>query len=310
MEMGEQFSDKRNKFVIIWVAVLAVFVVLVLAGIKFQGKSPSLEDTVGNLIKKNEVLSEMKVNLLKSVEAEKSAVLADTDEASQSFADQSLLATAAANEGLRKLDLLIEEGGISDEKKLLGEFDRCWAEFRKIDKVLLDLAVQNTNIKAVKLSYTEGGEAMSRFEQALTDLIEASLSSAAESQIVELALKGLSAGHKIHYLQAPHIVASSDEKMDELEADMRRADEQVRSSLNALDLLVGEEGRASLMAAQKAYAEFVKVNAQVIDLSRKNTNIMSMELSLGKKRKVTAQCQEILGALQEAVRSRTFKATR
>jgi hypothetical protein len=52
------------------------------------------------------------------------------------------------------------------------------------------------------------------------------------------------------------------------------------------------------------------VTAEVIKLSRQNSNIKSLELSLGKKRKLTAQCDEILAALQETVQRRTFKATR
>jgi hypothetical protein len=41
-----------------------------------------------------------------------------------------------------------------------------------------------------------------------------------------------------------------------------------------------------------------------------NTNIRSFELSLGRKRKIAAQCDEVLTGLQEAVLDRSFKATR
>jgi hypothetical protein len=54
----------------------------------------------------------------------------------------------------------------------------------------------------------------------------------------------------------------------------------------------------------------MKVTGEVISLSRENTNVKSLELSLGKKRMISAQCEETLSALQEAIRSRTFKATR
>jgi hypothetical protein len=64
------------------------------------------------------------------------------------------------------------------------------------------------------------------------------------------------------------------------------------------------------LQAKTAFSEFMEVTAEVIKLSRQNSNIKSLELSLGKKRKVTAQCDEILVAFQEAVQSRTFKATR
>jgi hypothetical protein len=53
-----------------------------------------------------------------------------------------------------------------------------------------------------------------------------------------------------------------------------------------------------------------KVNAEILDLSRRTGNVRSLAISLGPKRKVTAECQDLLGALQEAVRSQTLKATR
>jgi len=308
--MRKRLSDKRTRLIVAWATIVITLTALVLLGIRFQGKNLRLEDALGNIIEKSEVLSDIKVNLLKSVEAEKSSVLADTDEASKTFADQSVQATAAVNDDLRKLHRLVEEEGISEEMKLLGEFDSCWTEFQRIDQVLLGLAVQNTNIKAARLSYTEGCEVMKLFEQALSNLIEASLAVAEEAQIVGLAFQALSAGQKIHCLEAPHILASSDQHMDEIEGEMKIADEQVKSSLKALDDLVNEEGKAPLIEAKKAYTEFAKVNAEVIELSRQNTNIKSMELSLNRKRKVTAQCEDVLGALQEAVRSRTFRATR
>jgi hypothetical protein len=49
---------------------------------------------------------------------------------------------------------------------------------------------------------------------------------------------------------------------------------------------------------------------RILEWSRQNTNIKSFELSLNRKRKITAQCEEILTKLQDAIQSRTFKATR
>jgi hypothetical protein len=309
-DMSVRLLGKNIKPVMIGLGTLAVLGLLILVAVQFHGSSFRLEDVIGNMMKKDEVVSEMKINLLKSVEAEKSAVLADTDEESQTFAEESIQASAAVDGGLHRLRLLVEEGGVADEKRILGEFESCWEKFKKIDQMLLELAVQNTNIKAVKLSYTQGSEAMSRFGQCLTKLSENSLSSARDGRIVELVLQALSAGHQIHYFQAPHIVTSSDERMDEIEADMKKAEGQVKTSLKALNDLVAEEGKPWLMEAKKAYAEFAIVNDEVIRLSRQNTNVKSLELSLGKKRRITAQCEEVLNALQEALRSKTFKATR
>jgi len=62
--------------------------------------------------------------------------------------------------------------------------------------------------------------------------------------------------------------------------------------------------------AEAAYHEFANVTVKIIELSRQNTNIKSFELSLNRKRNITSQCEEILTSLQDAVQSRSFKATR
>jgi hypothetical protein len=43
------------------------------------------------------------------------------------------------------------------------------------------------------------------------------------------------------------------------------------------------------------------VNAQIIALSRRNTNVRSLALSLNQKRPLTTACEETLHALQDAL---------
>lgn len=302
--------NNRNRLRVISVVAFVLLAVLVFIGIKARHERLQLKDALNNAILTNQVLSDLKVELLKSVEAEKSAVLADTDEASKDFADQSMKASAAVDEGRTKLHRLVDEGGISEELKLSGEFDHCWAELQKIDRVLLELAVQNTNIKAAKLSETEGSQAMKQFEKAIGEIVEAGPSDTAETRTTQLAMEALSSAHEVQVLQLPHILASSDERMDRIEADMRKAADRTNRSLEALQGLANEKSKATLAEAKNAFAEFMRINARIIELSRQNTNIKSMELSLGKKRVATAQCEEVLSALQKTVANREFKATR
>ena len=64
-------------------------------------------------------------------------------------------------------------------------------------------------------------------------------------------------------------------------------------------------------AAWASYKDFQKINAAIVDLSRQNSNVRSFALSLGQKRKTTAQCQDVLAALQETVQQRMgYTATR
>jgi hypothetical protein len=252
----------------------------------------------------------MRIDLLKSVEAEKSAVMADTDEASQAFAQQAQEATGLVEQERREVQGLMEQDHSAEEGKLLQEFDGTWSEFLKTDRVILDFAVQNTNLKAARLSFGAGREAMTRLEAALTRLTSNPAGSRKEQQMAGAACRILTAGWKILYLQAPHIAEAEDKRMDEIEAVIRRQQAEMAHAFKILRTAVPPEKRSSLEEAEAALAEIQKVTAQVIALSRQNTNIKSFGLSLGRKRMISARCDEILSALQEAVRGREFKATR
>jgi hypothetical protein len=98
--------------------------------------------------------------------------------------------------------------------------------------------------------------------------------------------------------------------MDEIEGEIKKNQEKIKRSLDQLKTLVPTKKQGALQKAKKADEELEQVTNKVIELSRQNTNIKSFELSLGRKRKITAQCDEILLGLQETVRGRSFKATR
>ena len=90
--------------------------------------------------------------------------------------------------------------------------------------------------------------------------------------------------------------------MDQIETAMRHYDAEVIEALHHLEAQVDKAGMTALHATWAAYKDFYHLNAEIVDLSRQNSNVRSFALSLGQKRKVTAQCQDALAALQEAVR--------
>ena len=145
---------------------------------------------------------------------------------------------------------------------------------------------------------------------ALTKLVQANCSSSQEAGVIKLSDQAIIATLKISNLQAPHISESSDEKMTVIELAMRAEEEKAIVSLKGLSSLIQGQGKSSLDEATAAFAEFMKVNAEVVRLSRQNSNVKSMEISLGQKRKLTAECEDDLNSLQEIVRSRDFKGTK
>jgi hypothetical protein len=273
-------------------------------GVRYRDATVGMEIVPTVMARKLALLSTIRINMIKSVESEKSAVLADTDSASIAFAQQSGREAGAAEEGLHELGRLVESYPSELEIRLLREFKGCWSEFREIDRAVLENAVQNSNLKAAQLSFGRAREAVARFEEALSRL------GAGDGSADRLAAAALTAALKIHVLHAPHIAASSDAEMDALETSIRENDATVRRSLEGLKPLTPPDRQPILREAEAAYAEFAELTGKVLALSRQNTNIKSLELSLNRKRSITAQCDETLTSLQEAVHSRTFKATR
>jgi hypothetical protein len=260
-------------------------------------------------VKKLHIMQTMSRDLLASAEAEKSAVMAETDEASQALAEQSIQAAQTVEKARRELEPLLGEN--RQEARLFQEFSRCWDTLQAIDHEVLSLAVQNTNLKALRLSFVPAADAMRRMEKVLTHLMDMVSASPDAVGITRLASQAVMGALNMYTLQAPHIAESTVTRMDEMEAVMHSLDAQVTEALQSLHARVDEPGKPFLDAAWASYKDFQKINAEIVALSRQNSNIRSFALSLGQKRKTTAQCQDVLAALQETVQqSMTYKATR
>jgi hypothetical protein len=287
-------------------AILALVAALIFLGDRYRDVTVGMEIVPKVMSRKAATLSAMKINIIKSVEAEKSAVMANTDEESVRFAEESRHASEAAEKNWQELTELIGAYPSAPEKELLQEFDSCWREFRKIDQQVLEFAVQNTNLKAARLSFGAAGTAMNEFGHALSGLMSYSMS----GPICRLGYDAQTAALMIHVLHAPHIASPDDVEMDGIEKTIQENDAVVRRSLGEIRALLSPEKKRVLQRAEASYDAFMEITARVLHLSRQNTNIKSFELSLNRKGKITAQCDTILKNLQDAVQSRAFRATR
>ena len=115
---------------------------------------------------------------------------------------------------------------------------------------------------------------------------------------------------EIQVLQAPHIADADDAVMTRMEKRMATSEAAARSALARLAPLVQPASRPKLAAAAAALDRFMAVNAQIIVLSRRNTNVRSLALSLDQKGKLTGACEDSLRALREALAKRGFTGTR
>jgi hypothetical protein len=249
-----------------------------------------------------DLVGRMQLDLALASEAEKSAVLAITVQEAQAFADQARARTAALERSRRELESLLSEAGSQAAKVLLIEFSRHFTEFQRIDAELLGLAVKNSNLEAYALTFGPAASVLDEFGAALSRVVAANAQARDAKQVMSLATGAQIGALRIQVLLPPHVAEPSGARMDELEARMAEADEQVRGDLERLGALPGLADKPDLELAASRYARFCELEDQILALSRANTDVLSLSLSLSQKRKLMLVCHETLDNLAEAVR--------
>ena len=252
--------------------------------------------------------SDLRVQFTRAADASNRAVMADTDEASSAAAHEAVQARQAVQRDIDALYTILEDLGDRNEAAQLERFKARFEEYQKLDDTILPLAVENTNIKAQRLAFGPAQEAVSAFRQAVD---AAARTAAAKNDhtaaIVSQAIAGVL---DVQVMQARHIAESDDSAMSRMEAAMTASLATAHKGLETLRGLLPSAAGSPLAAAAAALDTFTAANAEIVALSRRNSNVRSLALSLGKKRTVTAECSDLLQALEEALASHHYAATR
>lgn len=261
------------------------------------------------LLEARRLAADLRVQFSKAADASNRAVMADTDEASIAFAREAEQAKQALERDAAALEGLL--GGLdhADAARLFAGFRRRLAEYQALDRRVLELAVQNTNLKAQRLSFGPAQETADAFRAAL-DAIARAAPAAGRCQVESAAAAAIIAVREVQVLQAPHIAESDDARMTSMEKEMDAREKTARDALASLSRLLRPADRKKLDAAVAALDRFEAIHTQIVALSRKNTNVYSMALALGQMRTLTTACDASIVALQEALAQEGFKATR
>ena len=285
----------------LWIVVGAVlFLVVVIGVVRFNQYGQSVARSAFQT-ERVDLANRTRLALASASEAEKSAVLAVTDEDSRGYADQARAATTQADRLRQELQRLLRQGGTARELELFAQFSEFFAEFQRIDGELLTLAVKNTNIKASSLAFGPAAQAIGDMNTPLSNIVAKGASWPESRNIALLALGAENAALRIQVLLAPHIAEESDKRMDEFEARMSEQAREVQKDLDDLAALPKLGKDPDLARAASAYRTFSAVKTQILALSRENTNVRSLSMSLTQKRRVMLLCQETLAALQQAI---------
>jgi hypothetical protein len=272
-----------------WSPITTAMLVLLVTGC-------SSEPEMVRETRKVHLIDAIRETFLESVEAEKSAVLATTDEESKAFAGQSEQSTARINRLRGELDALIVADGRKTEIEKLHAFEAVWADVEQVDRRLLALAVANTNLKAARLSASKGAAALDRFVDELGEIMRGTDSAAMIRTLAGASIAAL----RIQPLLLVHIPSADDAEMTRIEDRMQALSDEVERDLDALR----KGGRAQpqqLAAATQAWTDYQGILKEVLRLSRENTNVMSFDVSVHEKRQVMKECLKALSALRKAV---------
>jgi hypothetical protein len=264
---------------------------------------------LARLSEANRLAADVLVQFTKAADAANRAVMADTDEASVAFAREARQATEAAQRDTDALRPILQSLSYSNETRLLDEFAGRFAEYRALDGRVLNLAVENTNLKAQRLAFGPAQEAANAFRDSLRT-VAASARANEQWRIEALVEKAVATVREIQVLQAPHIADADEAVMTRMEREMATSELAARDAIKMLTPLVQPGSRPRLAAASASLDQFMDLNGQIIALSRRNTNVRSLALSLDQKRKLITACEDSLHALRDALAKRGYTGRR
>jgi hypothetical protein len=273
--------------------------------------------------------ADLRVQFNKAADASNRAVMADTDEASAAFAGDAEKTVKLVEADVRALTPALQTLGFQQEAQLLQQFNQHFSEYRALDSNILTLAVENTNLKAQRLSFGPARQAADAFRDALEQMAS-SVAATDRCNVEGLVAKATLAVREIQVLQAPHIAEADDAAMTRMEHEMADLDATARNALKSLSSVAApnatpapsatppapsaipaaSSAASALATALAALDQFKDISGQIVRLSRRNSNVRSLELSLRTKPALSSACDESLHALQDALAQEGSKATR
>ncbi|HWR03526.1 MAG TPA: hypothetical protein VN419_05860 [Humidesulfovibrio sp.] len=279
--------------------VSALFAAVAALALWQAGSRPEMKSTLERELEKSRLVDKMRADLYAAAEAEKNAHMAETDPLSQEYAQRARAVMGQVAAALNRYRALVD--GRPQEAELLTRTETAFEAYRKADEEVLELAVQNTNLKALALSFGAATLALTDMDRALAGVTGGGKGGPAAMQN---ALRALLAAQRIQSLHAPHILEKTEARMDALEKLMNAADAEARKALAALG---GAPGAAE---AAQAYEAHHTATLEVLRLSRLNTNVRSLTLSLERNAGLLAACDQALLALKQHQNEVLTKATR
>lgn len=253
--------------------------------------------------------ADLRIQFGRAVDASNRAVMAETDEASIAFAREAEQTSQIVENDILSLASLLRSLHYPNEARLLDEFKRHFSEYLTLDRSILELAVENTNLKAQRLSFGASSEAANAFRKSI-ESVAGTVPPKDRCRIEALVARTILAVREIQVLQAPHIAESDAAAMSRIEKEMDSLLVTTKEALGEVSKLVRSNARESVAHAQKELGRFKEISDQIVALSHRNSNVRSLDLALRARPPLTTACDDSIRAIQDALVNEGSKATR
>ena len=235
--------------------------------------------------------------------------MADTDEASIAYAREAEQTKGLVRADAAALAPILRRLADDADLTFLDQFSAQFVEYETLDHTILELAVENTNLKAQRLSFGPVREAADGLRDSLA-AVTASAATKDRCRVESLIAKAVLAVREIQVLQAPHIAESDDGAMTRMEKEMATREAAARDAIDTLTGFGDPKARPYLASAVAAMNRFESLSRDLVRLSRRNSNVRSLDLALRQRPALAAACDYSLRNLQEGLAAQAFTATR
>jgi methyl-accepting chemotaxis protein len=267
-------------------------------------------DTLGVVVPKRATTFRLRLALLEGMRAERDALLAGNDAKAKADSARAAAANEQVNRLRRDLESLVDRRGGPEQKQILADFARRNAARQTAQEQVLAYSVQNTAIKAKELRTGRMTDNLTTFRNGLdavaraadTELADAATAAnpARQASLQKKARLAMSAETQIldvHRLAGLHDAATAEDEMTGIEGKLQAVTKEFDATLAQLDAALEPKDRATITGANSALAAYRQNLAELIRLSRANTNFKAEDLSSNTVRPIAAECDALLERL-------------
>jgi len=256
-----------------------------------QRVNSAVEDMVDSTAKGLISATRARNQMLRSVLAERGSAMEDSDKESLALAEKAREFNSKTEKFLNELDTALELSKNPSERRMFEDFKRNWTEMVKTQKKVLELAVQNTNAKAMTLLAGPLGDQLNRIRSLMANLTlstQKTLSAwdgkepeKVRRDINRLRLAYTATGYldKLRIALNEHIDSLGTNQMNKLDGQIEEFLTGLENGLRELGESLTESERGEWRDAQALFQEIRKQSAEIQRLSRLNTSNLSRDLS-------------------------------